>query len=77
MTLDQKTHNKKKFAKHSKSKKKKSNQSHPREGSPWYYLIGGIERRIINKMDVVEDFSAKDFKPIKKYKGKAIRAVSF
>ena len=75
MTLDQKTHNKKKFARHSKSKRKKGNQHHNRPGSPWWYLIGGIERRIISKMDDGQDFSVKDFKPIKKYKGKAVRAM--
>lgn len=33
--------------------------------SPWYYLIGKVERRYLDKEDCREDFSVDKFKPIK------------
>ena len=46
-----------------RSSKKKVKGARPI--SPWYHLIGGLEKSYIDKTDVAEDFSVTDFKPIK------------
>ena len=57
--------NKKKFNKDKYSKKCKKYKKSKRPNSPWYFLIGKIEKNFLNKCDINEDFSVNKFKPIK------------
>jgi hypothetical protein len=44
---------------------KKKTQRGARPQSPWWYLIGKIQKRLLAKKDLREDFTIYDWKPIK------------
>tara|TARA_B100001964_G_C14105977_1_gene541547 strand:- start:176 stop:418 length:243 start_codon:yes stop_codon:yes gene_type:complete len=60
---DNKELNTDKFSKKKHSKKTKTKGSRP--VSPWYHLIGKVERQYLDKEDTKEDFSVQDFAPVK------------
>lgn len=55
--------NTEKFSRHKYSKKTEKKGKRP--VSPWYYLIGKVERQYLDKEDITEDFSIQDFAPVK------------
>ncbi len=60
---DHKELNTDKFSKKKYSKKTEKKGSRP--VSPWYYLIGKVERQYLDKEDTKEDFSVQDFAHVK------------
>ncbi len=59
--MDIKVLNRMHYSKKVKKRKKKGKRPH----SPWYYLIGKIERVYFDKHFIDEDFTLLDFAPIK------------
>ena len=46
-------------------KKTKKYKNGKRPHSPWYYLIGKVEKRFFNKSDLDTDYPVNNVKPIK------------
>ena len=55
------TNNQKDFNRDKYSKKCKKYKNGKRPHSPWYFLIGKIEKNFFNKCDLDEDFSVVNF----------------
>lgn len=55
----------KEFNNNKYSKKSKKYKVGKRPNSPWYFLIGKIEKNYLSKFDLNQDFQVNNFKPIK------------